>query len=68
MEPVHQGQDSGRGERSWLLEEKEYIKQEKGGDGASGGKDKREGAHLNIFPNKIKSPDWSFRAGRWSSL
>lgn len=54
MEPVHQGQDSGRGERSWLLEEKEYIKQEKGGEGASGRKDKREGAHLHFFSKQDK--------------
>lgn len=43
VEPVHWGQDSGRRERSWLLQEKEHIKQENGGEGVSGGKDMREG-------------------------
>lgn len=51
-----------------LVIRREGKYKEKGGEGASGRKDKREGAHLHFFPNKIKSPDWSFRAGRWSSL
>lgn len=59
-----QGSVEWEGERSWLLHEKENIKQEKGGEGVSGRKEKREGAHLDFF-SKEKKRNWNFRAGRW---
>lgn len=59
VEPVHMGQDSGRRERSWLLHEKENIKQEKGGEGTSGRKYKRGGAHLH-FSQKRKRETGAF--------
>lgn len=65
VESVHRGQRSGRGKRSCLLHQKENIKQEKGGEGASGRKDQRGGAHLDYyFFSKKKKRKCSFRGGR----